>query len=42
MKTCLNCGEVVEKTDNGTYWHVEGLEGYYQCRLYATAVEEYA
>jgi hypothetical protein len=40
-KICGHCGEVVEQTDDGTPWHVEGLEGYFQCRLYATPVEEY-
>jgi hypothetical protein len=39
---CNNCGEVVERTDDGRYWHVEGMDGYDRCRLFAEPVEEFA
>jgi hypothetical protein len=41
-KICLHCGEPVEQTDDGSYWHAEGEEGYRWCRLSAEPVEELA
>lgn len=39
---CNNCGEAVERKDDGRFWHVEDYAGYEQCRLYAEPVKEYA
>lgn len=35
--TCSNCGQPIERKDDGAFWHVEGYAGYVQCRLVATA-----
>lgn len=39
---CVNCGEQVERKDDGEFWHVSGYEGYVQCRLVATPIKELA